>query len=244
MSIQEQITDTAAGTRALSGAFGALPAASRTFLPPSQTRFVAANSNQSWALGASKRFLDLAIAIPALIFVLPLLAVLGLAIRLESTGPALFRQKRLGLKGQAFDILKLRTMTVQENGESILQASADDARTTEIGRWLRAFSLDELPQLLNVVKGEMSLVGPRPHAWAHDMLYAGLIGDYRRRQQVKPGLTGWAQVNGLRGPTPTVELMSRRVEHDIFYANRSSLALDLKILFRTPLEVLRRRNAY
>ncbi|MDE2162767.1 MAG: sugar transferase [Alphaproteobacteria bacterium] len=188
--------------------------------------------------------MDLFIAVPALILVAPLLVLLALLVRLDSTGSVLFRQKRLGHRGRPFAILKLRTMTVLEDGAAVVQAQRDDARTTRIGRWLRALSLDELPQLLNVIKGEMSLVGPRPHALVHDLHYARLIANYQRRQDVKPGITGWAQINGLRGATPTVEVMSRRVDFDVWYANHASLALDLKILFRTPFEVFRRRNAY
>ena len=237
MSIQEQFGDFVSSAQNSRWVFNALSV-------DGQERFVAANSNCNWALGVTKRALDLAISVPALIAVLPLLVVLGILIRLDSAGPALFRQKRLGLNGMPFQILKLRMMTVLENGATIVQARADDARTTRIGRWLRALSLDELPQLFNVVKGDMSLVGPRPHAWAHDDHYAKLIAGYRCRQSVKPGLTGWAQINGLRGPTPTVEIMAARVDHDVWYANHADLVLDLKILLSTPREVLRRRNAH
>jgi undecaprenyl-phosphate glucose phosphotransferase len=135
-------------------------------------------------------------------------------------------------------------MTVQENGAEIRQAKANDARVTPIGRMLRAFSLDELPQLINVVKGEMSLAGPRPHAEAHDVFYGGLISNYVLRQTVKPGITGWAQIHGHRGETATVDAMRARVDLDIWYANHASLALDLFIILRTPYEVLRRRNAH
>ena len=244
MSIQEQFAETEAGTQAVRRALEALSQYVDLLPAGSDAGLNAANDNQRWALRLPKRLLDIAIVVPALIFVLPLLAVLAVAIRLDSAGPVLFRQKRLGYRGQPFDILKLRTMCVLENGETIVQATAGDQRTTRVGRWLRAFSLDELPQLINVVKGEMSLVGPRPHAWAHDMLYARLIPDYERRQCIKPGITGWAQIHGLRGPTPTLETMSQRVEHDTWYADHASLALDLKILLRTPLELVRRRNAY
>ena len=243
VSIQEHFTDTEAGTQAVRRALEVLSRSVDLLPAGSEAAFRAANDNLRWALRLPKRLLDIAIAVPALIFVLPLLAILAVLIRLDSSGPVLFRQKRLGYRGQPFDILKLRTMRVLENGETVVQASAGDARTTRVGRWLRTFSLDELPQLINVVKGEMSLVGPRPHAWAHDMLYARLIPGYERRQCIKPGITGWAQVHGLRGPTPTVEIMSRRVEHDAWYADNASLALDLKILLRTPLELVRRRNA-
>lgn len=208
-----------------------------------EARFVAANSNEGWAHGPSKRLLDLAIAVPAVVFLAPLLAVVALLIRLDSPGPVLFRQKRLGYRGRPFKILKFRTMVVLEDGETITQARPDDRRTTRVGRWLRAFSLDELPQLINVVIGDMSLVGPRPHAKAHDLFYARLLPGYQLRQEVKPGITGWAQIHGLRGATPTVDLMARRVDFDAWYANHASLRLDAQILLCTPLEVLRRRNA-
>jgi len=244
VSIQENFEDTVAGAQAVRRLLGSMPVAVELLLAGNESRFVAANSNKSWPHTSSKRLLDFAIAVPTLIFLAPLLALLALLIRLDSPGPVLFRQKRLGYRGRPFDILKLRTMTVLEDGETIEQARRDDARTTRVGRWLRAFSLDELPQLINVIEGNMSLIGPRPHARAHDDFYARLIAGYPRRQDVKPGITGWAQIHGLRGATPTVDSMSRRVDFDVWYANHASFALDVKILLRTPLEVLRRRNAY
>ena len=135
-------------------------------------------------------------------------------------------------------------MNVAENGSEVRQASANDSRVTRVGRWLRRSSIDELPQLLNVIRGEMSLVGPRPHAVAHDVHYAKLIENYEIRQHVKPGITGWAQVNGLRGETADPELMRRRVEHDIWYARNAGLLLDMRILLLTVLEVFRQRNAH
>ncbi len=191
-----------------------------------------------------KRLLDLAVALPLLVATVPLLIAIALWIRLDSGGPALFRQTRLGLGGRPFAILKFRTMNVLEDGAHVVQATRNDARITRAGRLLRATSLDELPQLLNVIKGEMSLIGPRPHAAAHDALYSALIPEYDLRQAVKPGVTGWAQVNGHRGGTPTVELMRARVAHDLWYAAHASFALDLVILARTPVELLRSRNAY
>jgi len=131
-----------------------------------------------------------------------------------------------------------------ENGDRIVQAKENDVRVTRTGKWLRAMSLDELPQLLNVIAGDMSLVGPRPHARAHDLHYAGLIANYTLRQDVKPGITGWAQVNGYRGETPTVGTMRARVDLDIFYARNASLMLDLLILARTPFAVISARNAH
>jgi putative colanic acid biosynthesis UDP-glucose lipid carrier transferase len=191
-----------------------------------------------------KRMLDLAIAAPALVLLLPLMLVLALLIRLDSTGPVVFRQRRLGLHGEPFGILKFRTMNVVEDGQHVVQAARNDVRITRIGAVLRAASLDELPQLINVLIGDMSLVGPRPHAIAHDAFYTRVIPEYALRQCVKPGITGWAQINGLRGGTPTLDLMRRRVDLDLWYADRASIALDLLILLRTPIELLRRRNAY
>ena len=191
-----------------------------------------------------KRVLDLMIALPMLVLCAPLFAVLALAILADSGGPVFFRQTRLGQGGRPFDIFKFRTMRVMENGDDVVQVTRNDSRVTRSGRWLRATSLDELPQLLNIIAGDMSLVGPRPHARAHDVFYAKAIADYALRQDVKPGLTGWAQVNGHRGETPTVGAMRARVDYDIWYAKNASLALDLKILLRTPMAVLGRGNAY
>jgi exopolysaccharide biosynthesis polyprenyl glycosylphosphotransferase len=192
----------------------------------------------------SKRVLDLTIALLALALALPVLLAIALLIKLDSAGPVIFRQWRLGLDGRPFAILKFRTMHVVEEGESIVQATRGDSRITRLGRFLRAASLDELPQLWNVIAGDMSLVGPRPHAIVHDNYYAELIPGYARRQSVKPGMTGWAQINGFRGGTPTLDLMQRRVELDVWYIENACLALDLAILIRTPIELLRHRSAY
>jgi len=131
-----------------------------------------------------------------------------------------------------------------EDGPTILQACRNDPRVTRVGRFLRASSIDELPQLLNVLKGEMSLVGPRPHAIAHDKHFSQLVDNYELRQQVKPGITGWAQSNGLRGETSSVEALQRRIEHDVWYAQNVNLLLDIEIMARTVIEVVRPRNAY
>ena len=192
---------------------------------------------------ATKRTIDVIVASAATLFVLPLLLVIALAIKLDSRGPVLFRQSRNGYRGEPFRIFKFRTMTVMEDGGSVVQASRNDQRVTRVGRFLRRTSLDELPQLFNVLSGEMSLVGPRPHALAHDELYAKMIENYALRQHVKPGITGWAQVNGYRGETPTVDLMYRRIEFDLWYAANCSLALDVLILVRTA-TVLWGQNAY
>jgi exopolysaccharide biosynthesis polyprenyl glycosylphosphotransferase len=191
-----------------------------------------------------KRLIDMMFAAVTLVFALPLLLLLAILIKCDTAGPALFRQTRLGLNGKPFEVLKLRTMTVQENGVSVAQAHRDDPRVTRIGRFLRAASLDELPQLINVLKGEMSLVGPRPHAVAHDRHFGRVIPGYAGRQAVKPGITGWAQVNGARGETATIQAMETRVALDLWYVRHADLALDLRILLRTPVEVLKARNAY
>ena len=192
-----------------------------------------------------KDILDRGLASLGLVSLLPLLLVIALAVRLDSKGPALFRQTRTGRNGKPFRIYKFRTMTVQENGPVVQQARRGDTRLTRIGRILRQTSLDELPQLLNVIWGEMSLVGPRPHALAHDEHYGREIPDYVGRFTVKPGLTGWAQVNGSRGETPTVADMRRWVELDLSYVQNRTLALDLTILARTVVdEITHRTNAY
>ena len=191
-----------------------------------------------------KRTVDLVLAGTTLIALLPLLALVAIAIKLDSRGPIIFRQTRHGLNGKPFQILKFRTMTVLEDGESVRQAERFDKRVTRLGLWLRRTSIDELPQLINVLKGEMSIVGPRPHAAAHDNHFDEIIANYAFRQRVKPGITGCAQVNGSRGATPTVEAMQRRVGLDIWYIDNWSFHLDLTIMLRTMIEVLRGRNAY
>jgi Undecaprenyl-phosphate glucose phosphotransferase len=192
----------------------------------------------------SKRVVDLFLTIPAVLLLVPMLAVIAALIAIDSPGPILFRQRRTGFNGRTFDIYKFRTMRTLDNGTVIEQAARTDARVTRIGRILRQFSIDELPQLINVLKGEMSLVGPRPHAVAHDTTYCALIASYSARQKIKPGITGWAQVNGWRGGTPEVELMVKRVEHDLWYIHHWSLWLDIKILVLTGLRVCNAQNAY
>jgi putative colanic acid biosynthesis UDP-glucose lipid carrier transferase len=193
---------------------------------------------------AAKRCTDILVAGTALIVLLPLLAIVAFAIKLDSPGPILFRQQRSGFNGRSFAIYKFRTMSVLEDGPSIVQARPVDSRVTRIGKWLRRTSIDELPQLLNVLDGSMSLVGPRPHAVAHDSQFDKVVWNYAFRRRVKPGLTGWAQVHGCRGPTPTAALIERRVEYDLWYIDNWSLGLDLAILLQTPIEVWRGRNAY
>jgi Undecaprenyl-phosphate glucose phosphotransferase len=191
-----------------------------------------------------KRIMDIFVAALALIFFLPVMTLTAVAIKLDSQGPVIFRQNRKGFNGRQFVIFKFRTMTVQENGSAVVQATRDDSRVTAIGRLLRSASIDELPQLLNVLKGDMSLIGPRPHALAHDNYFENILSDYAFRHHVKPGITGWAQCNGARGATPSIEHISERVKLDLWYINNWSLWLDIQILIKTFFEVLRKRNAY
>jgi Undecaprenyl-phosphate glucose phosphotransferase len=191
-----------------------------------------------------KRAFDVAISGLLLTVLAPFFAVIALMIRLDSTGPVFFRQWRGGYNGRRFRIVKFRTMRVQEDGTAIRQAQKLDPRVTTVGRILRLTSVDELPQLINVLIGNMSLVGPRPHATAHDVTYAGLIGPYPARHNVKPGITGWAQVNGCRGETTEVSQMQKRIEHDLTYIQQWSLLLDLQIIMMTVREVLVPRNAH
>ena len=190
----------------------------------------------------AKRALDVVLAVLLLVLFAPVLALVSLAVVLDSAGPLLFCQMRTGLNGRIFPILKFRSLHVVEDGADVRQVREGDVRITRVGRVIRNLSLDELPQLLNVIAGDMSLVGPRPHAVAHDTYYGAAISNYAVRQKVKPGITGWAQVNGVRGATPTLEAMRRRVDFDAWYVAHISLTLDLTILARTPLEVLRARS--
>ena len=191
-----------------------------------------------------KRSTDLVLAGVGLMLLSPLLLVIAVLIRLESPGPIFFCQKRIGLNGQTFLIFKLRTMFVIEDGLSVRQATVNDIRVTNVGRWLRRSSMDELPQLINVLRGEMSLVGPRPHAEVHDSTFDEALRYYGWRRNVKPGITGWAQVNGCRGETADNESIVRRVDYDLWYVENWSLGLDFRILVRTLPAVLGARNAY
>jgi putative colanic acid biosysnthesis UDP-glucose lipid carrier transferase len=185
-----------------------------------------------------KRVVDFTLSLSALVLLAPLLVITAVAIKLDSNGPVLFRQRRCGFDNKEFLIYKFRTMTVLDDGENVVQARRGDARVTRIGKLLRRSSIDELPQLFNVIRGDMSLVGPRPHAMAHHDKYGALIASYALRHHVKPGLTGMAQTNGLRGETRQLVQMERRVEQDLWYINHWSLMLDLMIMARTCLVVL------
>jgi putative colanic acid biosynthesis UDP-glucose lipid carrier transferase len=191
-----------------------------------------------------KRLFDVFVSGLLLLTLLPLFVTIGCALLLESGSPVFFKQRRGGLNGRPFLIVKFRTMRVFEDGANLLQATKGDARVTRLGGFLRRTSLDELPQLWNVLCGDMSLVGPRPHALAHDLKYSVLIPVYPLRQRMKPGITGLAQVGGFRGETATVEAMAGRVDTDIRYINNWTLWLDLKILVRTACIVFFDRNAY
>jgi putative colanic acid biosynthesis UDP-glucose lipid carrier transferase len=191
-----------------------------------------------------KRALDIAVASIALLLTAPVMIAAAIAVRLSSPGPVVFKQRRYGLNGEEIEIYKFRSMTVCEDGQEIQQATKEDHRFTRVGRFLRRTSMDELPQLFNVFEGRMSLVGPRPHALAHNETYRRLISGYMIRHKVRPGMTGSAQVNGLRGETPTLEQMRLRVQHDIEYLRHWSLWLDVRILLKTALIVVRGRNAH
>ncbi len=192
-----------------------------------------------------KRAEDIVLSALLLLFFAPLMLLIGLLIKLDSRGPMLFRQPRFGFNNNPITVLKFRSMTAEAaNDLAVPQARRDDPRVTRIGRFLRRTSLDELPQLINVLKGEMSLIGPRPHAIAHNEYYAGLIDDYLRRHRVKPGITGWAQVNGWRGETADVTQMRERVKCDLYYIENWSLRFDLLILLRTLLVGFIHHNAY
>jgi Undecaprenyl-phosphate glucose phosphotransferase len=191
-----------------------------------------------------KRVFDVVTAASLLLILSPLMLVIAVAIKLNSHDTVIFRQRRNGFNGQPFVIYKFRTMHVSEDGLKIAQAKQNDSRVTRLGRLIRQTSIDELPQLLNVLKGDMSIVGPRPHAIAHDDEYSKLIADYAFRRHVKPGMTGWAQVHGLRGRTRRLKQMDNRVKFDLWYINNWSFWLDLQIVVRTCVELMRERNAY
>jgi Undecaprenyl-phosphate glucose phosphotransferase len=191
-----------------------------------------------------KRLFDLIFAAAALIALTPLIIVVAALIKLDSPGPIFFVQRRYGFNQQPFRIIKFRTMRTLEDGSMIPQARRDDPRLTRIGRWLRRWNIDEIPQFFNVMTGDMSVVGPRPHALSHDHTYERRISLYARRHNVKPGLTGWAQINGYRGAIDSDDKIRKRVEHDLFYIDNWSLWLDLKIIARTVLSPSAYRNAF
>jgi putative colanic acid biosynthesis UDP-glucose lipid carrier transferase len=191
-----------------------------------------------------KRTVDIIIASIALLLLSPLMLAIAMAVKLDSPGSVLFKQRRYGFNGQEIVVYKFRSMRVAEDGDKVTQAQQNDIRVTRVGALLRRTSLDELPQFINVLQGRMSIVGPRPHAVAHNEQYRKVISGYMLRHKVKPGITGWAQVNGLRGETDTIDKMKKRIEYDLEYMKKWSLALDFQIIFRTFLICFRGTNAY
>jgi putative colanic acid biosysnthesis UDP-glucose lipid carrier transferase len=191
-----------------------------------------------------KRLSDLILSSLILMAISPLLALIAIGVKLSSPGPIIFKQLRYGLDGQAIEVYKFRSMTVCENNDNIVQATRNDSRITPFGAFLRKQSLDELPQFINVFQGRMSIVGPRPHAVAHNELYRKQIKGYMIRHKVKPGITGWAQINGYRGETDTIEKMQARIEYDLNYLRNWSLSLDLLIILKTLGVVFKDENAY
>ncbi|MFN4281750.1 MAG: undecaprenyl-phosphate glucose phosphotransferase [Alphaproteobacteria bacterium] len=188
---------------------------------------------------------DRVLAAAGLVVLSPLLLLVALAIKLDSKGPVFFKQRRLGFNNDEFQVLKFRSMSVIEDDPAMIaQATPRDPRVTRVGAFIRRTSIDELPQLINVLRGEMSLVGPRPHAIAHNTQYAEIVDQYLGRHRVKPGITGWAQVNGLRGETDTLEKMRQRVQYDLYYIDNWSLWFDLRILLLTPFVGFVNKNAY
>jgi putative colanic acid biosynthesis UDP-glucose lipid carrier transferase len=194
--------------------------------------------------GFIKRASDIILSLLILILIAPLLLLIAIAIKLDSPGPVIFKQRRYGLDGEEILVYKFRSMRVCEDGDTIRQARKGDERITRIGAFLRKNSLDELPQFVNVLQGRMSIVGPRPHAVAHNEIYRNLIKGYMIRHKVKPGITGWAQVNGYRGETRTLDKMQARIDHDLDYLRNWSLRLDMRIILKTILVVLKDRAAY
>ena len=194
--------------------------------------------------GLIKRASDIVISLMILTLISPILLVIALAVKFTSPGPVIFKQRRYGLNGEEIIVYKFRSMTVCEDGGNIQQAQKNDKRVTRIGGFLRKSSLDELPQFINVLQGRMSIVGPRPHAVAHNELYRKLIKGYMVRHKVKPGITGWAQVNGLRGETETLDKMQARIEYDLDYLRHWSLGLDIKIILMTVGVVFKDQYAY
>jgi putative colanic acid biosynthesis UDP-glucose lipid carrier transferase len=194
--------------------------------------------------GWLKRLEDIVLGTLILMIIAIPMLIIGIGVKLTSPGRALFRQRRYGLNGEVIQVLKFRSMTVTEDGDEIKQATTGDERLTKLGAFLRRTNLDELPQFLNVLEGSMSIVGPRPHAVAHNELYRKKIHGYMLRHKVKPGISGWAQVNGWRGETDTLEKMEKRIEHDLDYIRNWSLLWDLQIIFMTVFGSGSRRNAY
>ena len=191
-----------------------------------------------------KRTEDIVLATIILILISPVMLIIAMAIKIDSKGPVIFKQKRGGINNTEIIVYKFRSMTTQDNESAVKQASKNDPRTTSVGNFLRKTSLDELPQFINAIQGTMSIVGPRPHAVAHDLEYGNLIPEYSQRFLVKPGITGLAQINGWRGQTDTLDKMQKRVDMDLHYINNWSLWLDIKIIFTTIWKGFNIKNTY
>ncbi|HCE8951663.1 TPA: undecaprenyl-phosphate glucose phosphotransferase [Raoultella ornithinolytica] len=191
-----------------------------------------------------KRLEDIIVSVLILILISPILAIIALAVKISSKGPIIFRQVRYGMDGKPIKVWKFRSMTVMENDEKVIQATKNDVRVTKVGKFLRSTSLDELPQFFNVLFGQMSVVGPRPHAVSHNEQYRSLIQGYMLRHKVKPGITGLAQINGWRGETDTLEKMEKRIEYDLLYIRGWTIWLDLKIIFLTVFKGFINKSAY
>jgi putative colanic acid biosynthesis UDP-glucose lipid carrier transferase len=210
------------------------PAPAETFAPPAGGVDVRSRAAlRPLPPSVAKRALDILGALGGLIFLAPMLLIVAIAIKLESRGPVIFRQRRTGFDGKPFIIYKFRSMRAADDGDKVVQARKGDPRVTRVGALIRRTSIDELPQLMNILKGEMSLVGPRPHALAHDEYYGRRIPGYDLRFYAKPGLTGYAQVSGFRGETADPSLMARRIQFDLEYIRTWSIWLDIEILLRT-----------
>ena len=192
----------------------------------------------------TKRLEDIVVSSLILTLIAIPMLIIAIAVKLTSKGPVIFKQNRYGLDGKKIKVYKFRSMTVQDNGDKVQQATKNDARITPLGAFLRKTSLDELPQFINVLQGRMSVVGPRPHAVAHNEEYRKLIEGYMLRHKVRPGITGWAQINGFRGETETINKMIKRVEYDLDYIHRWSVWMDIRIILATVTRGFINKNAY
>ena len=200
---------------------------------------------KSWRFGSTlKRIFDVVFSISAIIALAPIMLVIAALVKTDSRGPVLFKQRRNGLNDEIITVWKFRSMSVLENGETVTQATRNDPRVTRVGAVLRKYSLDELPQFFNVLLGTMSVVGPRPHAVSHNEEFVHLVPNYAMRHEVKPGITGLAQVSGARGETDTLDKMALRIAYDIEYIRNWSLKLDVQIIIKTVLQAVKCDNVY
>jgi putative colanic acid biosysnthesis UDP-glucose lipid carrier transferase len=215
-----------------------------TISPQHIEGFSLRSDNKLVAKSFFKRLLDISISAPVLLFLMPAFLVIALLIKIESRGPVFFLQRRTGLNGRIFHIYKFRSMTVTEDGAKVTQAKKDDKRVTIVGKVIRKTSVDELPQLINILIGDMSLVGPRPHALSHDAEFANIVPEYYHRTQTRPGLTGLAAIRGYRGEVHDAECLKQRIKYDIEYIDSWSIWLDIQIILCTVPMVFSDKNAY